>query len=70
MNYLPSVEAGRRVMQVYEFRRDREVALTSQRDGRNLPAGLVWEPIAVVDAALLRPDIASVLSEVGFFIWP
>ena len=56
-------------MQAYEFRRDRETALTLEQDGSNLPGGLVWEPTAVVDPTSLRPDVADVLDQVGFFIW-
>jgi hypothetical protein len=57
-------------MYAYEFRRERETALTVDRDGINLPGGLVWTPTAVIDPAELRGDIASVLDEIGFFIWP
>ncbi len=57
-------------MQAYEFRREREVAVTLHQDGSNLPGGLVWEPTAVIDAQGLRADVGDVLEEVGFFIWP
>ncbi len=56
-------------MQVYEFRREREVALTLHRDGSNLPKGLVWEPTCVIEAAGLRDDIIEVIESVGFFVW-
>ena len=56
-------------MQVYEFKREREVAVTLQPDGRNLPGGLVWEPTAIVDPGSLRSDIADVLNDLGFFVW-
>ena len=57
-------------MPLYEFRRAREIAITVDSDGRNLPGGLLWEPTAVVNADELRADIASVLQAVGFFVWP
>ena len=57
------------VMRAYEFRRQREVAVTVDQNGGNLPGGLVWEPTAVVDPVSLRPDVADVLDEIGFFIW-
>lgn len=56
-------------MQAYEFRRERETAVTLRQDGSNLPGGLVWEPIAVVDPFELRGDIVDVLRDVGFFVW-
>lgn len=57
-------------MQAYEFRRGREIAITLDQDGTNLPGGVVWEPSSIVNAGELRGDIAMVLSDVGFFIWP
>lgn len=56
-------------MRFYEFRREREVAVTILRDGSNLPGGLVWEPASVLDPASLRGDIAEVVASVGFFVW-
>lgn len=56
-------------MHAYEFRRQREIAVTVHRDGSNLPGGLVWEPTAVIALQSLRADVADVLSDVGFFIW-
>lgn len=56
-------------MQAYEFRREREVAVTVRQDGGNLPGGLVWEPTAVIDANALREDVADVLEDIGFFVW-
>jgi len=56
-------------MRVYEFKREREVAITLVRDGSNLPGGLVWEPTCVVDSQSLRDDIAEVVRSVGFFVW-
>ncbi len=57
------------MMQAYEFRREREVAVTLRQDGSNLPGGMIWEPSAVIDARDLRDDVAGVLDEVGFFVW-
>ncbi|WP_171988093.1 hypothetical protein [Hyphomicrobium sp. NDB2Meth4] len=56
-------------MQVYVFRREREVALTLHRDGGNLPGGVVWERNCVIAAAGLRDDIVEVIESVGFFVW-
>lgn len=56
-------------MRVYEFRREREIAVTLLQDGSNLPGGLVWEPTSVLDPASLRGDIAEVIVSVGFFVW-
>ena len=57
-------------MEAYEFRRGREVAVSLRRDGSNLPGGSVWELVAVVDPSTLRNDVAEVLREIGFFVWP
>ena len=57
-------------MRAYEFRRQREVAVTVDQNGGNLPGGLVWEPTAVIDPDSLRSDVAAVVDEVGSFIWP
>jgi len=56
-------------MRVYEFMREREVAVTLLQDGSNLPGGLVWEPMSVIDPTELREDIAEVVRSVGFFVW-
>lgn len=56
-------------MRIYEFRREREVAITLMQDGSNLPGGLVWEPTSVLDPASLRGDVAEVVASVGFFVW-
>jgi hypothetical protein len=56
-------------MRVYEFRREREIAITLQQDGSNLPGGLLWEPSSVVEATGLRDDILEVIESVGFFVW-
>jgi len=56
-------------MRVYEFKREREVAVTLLQDGSNLPGGLVWEPTSVVDSQSLRGDVAEVVRSVGFFVW-
>lgn len=56
-------------MRVYEFRREREVAVTLLQDGSNLPGGLVWEPTSLVDSQSLREDVAEVVRRVGFFVW-
>lgn len=57
-------------MEAYEFRRGREIAVSLRQDGSNLPGGLVWEPVAVVDPSTLRNDVAEVLRDIGFFVWP
>jgi len=56
-------------MRFYEFKREREVAVTLLQDGSNLPGGLLWEPTSVVDPQSLREDVAEVVESVGFFVW-